>query len=64
MSDYQKLLQEYNELKNDKTEAKELIKEIQRLKKINSELRKEIVELSYLITELMKKGGVNGRYSR
>lgn len=56
MSDYQKLLQKYNELKNDKSEVIKLIKEIQTLKKVNRQLRKDNIELSYLITELMKKG--------
>lgn len=54
-SDYEKLKNKYNELLEEKREVIDLIKEIQRLKTINKKLRKDNIELSYLLTELMKE---------
>ena len=54
-SDYEKLRDKYNELLEEKREVVDLIKEIQRLKTINKKLRKDNIELSYLLTELMKE---------
>ena len=49
MSDYEKLLEKYNQLKKEKRTEIELIKEIERLKKINKKLRKDNIELSILV---------------
>lgn len=54
-SDYEKLKNKYNELLEEKREVIDLIKEIQRLKTINKKIRKDNIELSYLLTELMKE---------
>lgn len=61
MSDYEKLLMKYNELKNDKADVIEMKKQmkllrnrIHKLEKIIKKINKEKLELSYLITELLR----------
>lgn len=61
MSDYQKLLIKYKELLNDKSDVIELKKRIEslqtriwKLESINKKIYKEKIELSYLITELLR----------
>lgn len=54
-SDYEKLQVKYNELLEEKREVVDLIKEIQRLKKIAQKLRKDNIELSCLLTVLIKE---------
>lgn len=61
MSDYQKLLLKYKELKEEKTDILELKKELEKAKnelrilhRINKKITKENIELSYLITELLR----------
>lgn len=49
MSDYEKLLEKYNKLKEEKRTEIELLKEIERLKKIIKKLRKDNIELSILV---------------
>ena len=49
MSDYEKLLEKYNKLKEQKKTEIELLKEIERLKKIIKKLRKDNIELSILV---------------
>lgn len=62
MSDYQKLLQKYKELKQDKSDILTLKKELEKckakivkLERINKRLRKDNIEMSCLITELNKR---------
>lgn len=54
-SDYEKLQVKYNELLEEKREVVDLIKEIQRLKKIAQKLRKDNIELSCLLTVLIEE---------
>jgi len=61
MSDYQKLLLKYKELKEEKADILELKKELEKAKnelrilhRINKKITKENIELSYLITELLR----------
>ena len=49
MSDYEKLLEKYIKLKEEKRTEIELLKEIERLKKIIKKLRKDNIELSILV---------------
>lgn len=59
--DYAELKEKYEELKNEKADVIEVKEQneilrarIQRLEDKNKRLEKEKIELSYLITELMK----------
>lgn len=61
MSDYQKLLLKYKELKEEKADVLELKKELEKVKnelrilhRINKKITKENIELSYLVTELLR----------
>ena len=63
--DYAELKEKYEELKNEKADVVEVKEQneilrarIQRLEDKNRYLEKERIELSYLITELMKGKGL------